>query len=354
MYDPLVRCSLALALLVAGCGVTLREGRPPSMGGDTLSVPESQTERCSHGSPGPESPYREALPGAVSDAELLPYLSRFSAEVRRTAVAGGVEPLLARLMRERERCGEGPASDALVSMRLELAERLDTLETQLTAMEFECDCVRALLAEELAAYEEIETDRQLQLTIASLVVGAGVSVVAAAWDLANGATAEPAWSEGPLAISIAGAVATTALGAAVLVRTPREILYLHEHNLLEPIVAGDDPELLYPVFVFRLLTMPDADGSPAPRERLLETYGRLIGDAIPDDRRALAEAIVFRGGGVYDPGLLALHEELLEELGATLDSFARDVDLLSHTVAIVLESRPRAPAAPVDASPPAP
>jgi hypothetical protein len=137
-------------------------------------------------------------------------------------------------------------------------------------------------------------------------------------------------------VGIVGAVGTTALGTAVLLPVPRPIVYEHAHNVLRPIIEGDDERLLFPTFVFRLLTLPTADGGPTPRDELVATWETLFDDAVGEDRRALAESIVYGDGGVYDPRLLTLHEDLLEELGASLDALARDIDMLASVIAVVL------------------
>jgi hypothetical protein len=135
---------VAVLTLVSGCGVALHAGRPPDFPRDALEVTERAADRCVHGMTGPESPYRVELPGPVTDPELVLALERFPADVRRTALAAGIEPLLARIVREHDRMmvEDGSATD-LLAMRDELAARMYTLETQLTAMEFEVDCVRA-------------------------------------------------------------------------------------------------------------------------------------------------------------------------------------------------------------------
>ena len=314
----------------------LRTGRPDPIPDPGMVVSESSSDRCMHGIPGPDSPYREPLPGPEEDPALEAYLAPLDPTVRRTAVAAGLEPLLARVLRARA-TGMDRHDPALLSMRLELAQRIASLETQLTAIEFECDCVRNLLYVVLGDYEESETDRQIAYTIVSLAVGAVASIGAAAWDLANSATATPVAEEGPLVLSIGGAVAGAGLGAAVLVRQPREVTYVHEHNLLEPILDAEDPELLYPTFVFRMLTLPAVGGGASPRDQLVTAWTEELADAVPPDRRELAEALLYRDGGVYDPALLDLHQSMLQELGAALDALARDIDLLARAVAIVLE-----------------
>lgn len=328
---------LGVLLSLSGCAVTLRAGRPPEVATDTLEITERAADRCIHGMTGPDSPYRVALPGPVTDPALLAALEQFPPAVRRTALAAGLEPLLARLVQERDRAREaGAASPELLAMRDELAARMYTLETQLIAMEFEVDCVRGLINARLSEYAESETDRQLALTIWSLVVGAGTALAAGIWDLANSELEEPAAPAGPLVVGIVGAVGTTALGTAVLLPAPQPIVYVHEHNVLRPLVSGEDLELVFPTFVFRLLTLPRPSGAPTPRDELLATWDELVTEVVPADQRSLADEILYGDGGVYGPQLLALHQELLEELGATLDGLARDIDLLASVIAVVL------------------
>ena len=340
MTTKLDACGRALVALLAiactGCGVTLSAAAPSVLPSGALTVRTLASRRCMHGATGADSPYREPLPGPVTDPELARHLASFDPFVRRTAVAAGLESLLARTMRARDAAAD-PHDHVYLAMRQELVQRIGSLQTQLTAMEFECDCVRALLYAVLSDYEEGETDRQLAYTIASLVAGTAASIVAASWDLANAHADEPFGEDVPLVISIGGAVVGTALGAAVLVRQPREIVYAHEHNILTPIVAGADPDFLYPTFVFSLLTMPVIRGGPTPRDELVAAWREAVEDTVAEDERALAESIVYGAGGMYHPRLLSLHQDLLQLLGGALDSLARDIDLLDRAVAIALE-----------------
>lgn len=329
-----------LVSVTSGCGVTPRVGRPPEMApAGTLEVSESAAGRCVHGASGRDSLYHLELPGPVTDPARVAAVAQFPPSVRRTAVAAGLEPLLASIVIERERSmREGAPTPDLLAMRDELAARMYTLETQLTAMEFEVDCVRALINARLSDYAERETDRQLALTIGSLVVGAAAGLAAGIWDLANSQTADPAVPEGPLLVGIVGAVGTTSLGTAVLVPEPQPIVFEHERNVLAPIHRGTDEDWVFPAFVFRLLTLPSVDDVPTPRDQLLSTWTAMLEDDVPSDRRALAEQILYGPGGVYDPRLLMLHQALLEELGATLDGLARDIDMLAAAIALLLSS----------------
>lgn len=333
---------MAVAFVVAGCGVTLRATRPPVVPDDALAVTDTQADRCIRSVPGEASPYRAALPGPETDPALVRHLAPLPPDVRRTAAAAGVEPLLARLLRARAEAGGAPTLEAL-SLRQELDERLASLTPQMLATEFECECEVALLGEVVAEHDDREAERQLDLTIASLVTAAGFSLAAGIWDLANEHTEVPASPDGPLITALVGAVLTTGLGVAVMMPVPREIVIEHAHNLLTPMVTGRDPDRLYPTFVFRMLTTPEADGSPSPREALWARWDTMIDEAVGGGDRALVDALLFGDGGVYDADTARLRQALLEDLEATLDSLARHVDRLGATIAEALAGEASTP-----------
>lgn len=331
----LASAAAAVAITVSGCGVALRASLPAVVPDDALAVTEAETERCIRSLPGEASPYRAALPGPETDPALVPYLAPLPPDVRRTAAAAGVEPLLARLLRARAEAG-GAATLETLSLRQEVGERLAALPPQMLATEFECECEAALLAEVIAEHDDREAERQLALTIASLVAGAGFSLAASLWDLANELTAEPASPEGPLVTALVGAVLTTGLGVAVVVPVPREIVLEHEHNLLTPMATGQDPGRVYPTFVLRMLTTPEADGRASPLETLRARWDAMIDEALGDRDRSLVDALLFGGGGVYDVEAARLRQALLEDLETTLDSLARHVDRLLAAIAEAL------------------
>jgi hypothetical protein len=332
-----------ICLFAAGCGVTLRAAPPTPRPDDPLAVSEDAGRRCIRAVPGPDSPYREELAGPETDPELTRFLEALPPDARRTAIAAGIEPLVARVLREHAHSGGAPTLE-LLSLRQELDARLAALPPQMLALEFECECAIALLAGVIGAHDDLEADWQLRLTIASLVVGAASGIAAGVWDLANAHTEQPAAPDGPIITGLAGAAVTTALGVPVLVPQPRELSLAHEHNVLLPMKRGEDPKRIYPTFVFRMLTMPTTTGEPTPREALLSRWDDLIGGAAGGDR-ALAEEVLFGAGGIYDVRVAALRRAMLEDLESTLDSLARHVDLLGRSLARAL-ARPQAAAAP--------
>lgn len=300
-----------------------------------LSVSEADGARCIRALPGPASPFGAELPGPVTAPELLAYVEALPADVRRTLVAAGLEPLVARVMRERAHA-QGAPSLELLALRQELDERLASLPAQMLALEFECECAIGLLVRALEEHDADVRDRQLALTVASLIAGAGFSLAAGAWDVANNHRESPPAPDGPLVTAIVGAVVTTALGAAAIAPRERAIAVAHAHNLLSPMSRGEDPERLYPTFVFRMLTLSTASSEPTPREQLLMRWGELLRAAASDHDREELEMLAFGQGGIYSADALRTRIELLRELETMLDSLARHVDELGRVLWVVL------------------
>jgi hypothetical protein len=253
------------------------------------------------------------------------HLARFTPEVRRIAQAAGIELRLASLLREQAATSGHPSLE-LLSSRQALEAQLGSLGTQLLTVEFEAECMIALIKQTLADLEEDKRVTQLALAVSSLVVGATAATAAGVWDLKDGD------SKGPIAIGIAGGSASALLAAAAFLPKRHSVVFMHEHNLLTPIASGEDPDKLYPTFVFGLLALPHASGAPTPRETLLAEWQELIAKAIPTDERDRAEAVLFGDGGIYDAKLITLRQRLFETLESTADSLARDIDLLSTAV----------------------
>jgi len=316
-------------LALASCGVALQAGRPTHVEPDALVVSEVRAAACPRSPGGAGATYREDLPGAVTDPDLARVVAILPPAARRTALAAGLEPLIADVLLARERAGDQPSVEA-IALRQQLDARLASLQPQLLAVEFEAECTIALMKD---ALDERAGDRErwtLRFTVASLVVGAAAGLVAGLWDLSG------TESDGPVLVGLAGAGATTALGVATLVAPKRRIVFVHEHNLLAPIDRGQDPDRIYPTFVYRLLTLPTPTGAPAPRDHLLGEWRQQLAQAVPAGRRAVVSSLIWGVGGVYDDDVLAFRLRLFEELESTLDSFARDVDLLAVTLAHVL------------------
>jgi hypothetical protein len=130
-------------------------------------------------------------------------------------------------------------------------------------------------------------------------------------------------------LGLSGGLAGAALGAAAFAPRARSLRFDHARNLLIPILRNDDAEQLYPAFVFRLLTLPTAEG-PSPREQLLASWTALIEEDVPASERAQATALLYGEGGLYSQELLLLRERMYDALETRLNALARDLELLDR------------------------
>jgi len=317
------------SLWVAGCVAAHSNSSPPTR------VAEREL-RCARDIP-VESPYRMPLAGPESDPAGMLLLDVLPAEARRTARAAGLEPLLVRLLGTQQIVG-GPVTRAgsleVLDLRHELDLRLLAFDSQLASLAFEVECTRGRIADLLRHLHVREGHRQLNLAVASLVVGAGTGVAAGVVDLAH----SPGWLASALAIS--GSATTAALGSAALLVPEQRVFLEHAHNLLRPIRDRADPEHLYPSFVFNMLTA-QYPGENAPPTRLQVDLERTVRSYVPHSHYAAANAILFGEGGLYPRALLEARLEMLHHLRSAVQGVVRSLELLDRSLVRVLIDAPR-------------
>lgn len=268
------------------------------------------------------------LDGPVEDPELAAFLSEVPPEVRRVAQGAGVEPLLAELLR----AAASEADGAPQEMKLELVMRLSSLEIEIAALLFEADCVGDQMEGVLHELERRQRTREVGLTVSSILVGAVAATAGGIWELSSNG------GNGPAALVIGGGAASAALGLAAFVPERRAVVFPHERNLLAPIVSGEDPEGLYPTFVFRMLTTPEPSHGDTQREEILEDWARILDDEVAPEQRALAEAALYGSGGIYDEPLLSVRERMFDVLESHVNAVDRELELLYRYSARLVEA----------------
>jgi len=324
------------AALAAGSCTTMRPVLPAEAPRGAVVIDAVETRDCLRTTVGRAGLGDGALPGAVEDAQLLVHLAQVPADVRRTAWAAGLEPLLAALLRARA-TGQDPRSIELLAMRLQVVMRISSLEIEVAALLFEADCTGDQMEAALLELDRQAGKQELALTIASIAVGALAGLGAGLWDV------QGTESKGPAVLGIAGGVATAALGGAAFVPRRGRVVFAHGRNLFGPVVVGRDPQRLYPTFVFRMLTAPAVPGEVTPRDELLGEWQRIVDDAIPAQRRALAREILHGEGGVYDGALLDVRERMYDALESQLNAFDRDLEALYRFFGRVLDDGAQVP-----------
>jgi hypothetical protein len=340
---------LVICALVAGGGC-FRPGADAHLQRPHQPTAANESDfHCARATMGRDSPYRMPLAGPETDPRLAAELAVLPAEARRTALAGGLEPLLARLLDERARTGTELSPQASL-MQDALLARVVAFHAQVSAAAFEAGCTADMIQKALSERAHHEQSRQVAIAIGSLVAGAVAGVAAGVWGLSDGS------SKGPPIMAVAGGVASTALGAAALTHEDPPLGFRHARNRLTPVWLGADPDHLYPSFVFRMLTFPAPAGGRSPRDQLLETWHHKLDEQVSDAaERAEAERLLLGDGGVYDDDLLTLRAEMFEGLESAVNGMTRDLELLNRALVRVLASPlvPEAGAVPPTPAPPA-
>jgi hypothetical protein len=305
---------------------------------------DEHASHCARATMGTFGPYRMPLADPVTDPESIAFLSDFPLEARRTARAAGLEPLLAAILREKHDHGEPTVR--LLSLQSELSLRLAALESQLLAVSFEAHCTAGELEDIVGEIDRRERRRQFTLAVESLVVAAAGSTATGVWTVAD-----PENTRGPAFIAIGAGLATATLSTLALVHRHEEVKLIHEHNLLEPVWRGIDPEHLYPSFVFRMLTMGTGTDQPPPRDALVRKWNAELDEA-SETPHEITVRTMYGFGGSYVRDLVELRQHQFESLLSALQGIGRDMELLDRFLVRKLVPPPPSVPSPTPLTPP--
>jgi len=310
-------------LFVAACAPVHGNARD-AHGASRLPELNEVDFRCAREPMRGDSPYRMPLAREETDPELAAQLAVLPPRARRAALAAGLEPLLSRILFERNSGGE--PSFALIEREHELELRLNALSAQVLAVEFEARCTSDMIERTAVGLGQREQSRQLTIAAVSLVVVAALGTAAGAWALLDD------HSHGPIVLGIVGSGAATGLGAMALTHETHPVRFVHTPNRLTPLERGRDPDHLYPTFVFRMLTFPDPLGAPSPRDVLLDGWQQELDGTLPPREAAAGSALLRGDGGKYDETLLALRARRYQQLELSVQGIARDLELLHRSL----------------------
>ncbi|MFV8749160.1 hypothetical protein ACNOYE_01270 [Nannocystaceae bacterium ST9] len=313
--------------LVCGCAPVIRPQVPATPPRGALEIDDEELSECLR---------RRGADRVVAPASPSPgperSLDELPVELRRVVRAAGVESLLATLIH----AAPEPASEDPLALELQLVMQLSSLEIQVASLLFETQCHGAQMDAVLRELDRRQRAKDVGLTVASILVGAVAATAGGIWELRTTNV------EGPAALLIGGGVASAALGLAAFVPKQHAVVFPHPRNLLTPIVVGEDPERLYPAFVFAMLLAPDAEGTTI-RDEILEDWRRLLA-SVPARRRELAEQLLYGEGGVYDEAMIDLREQMFDVLESHIHGIDQELELLYRFSARVVEVEPAATA----------
>jgi hypothetical protein len=311
--------ALVCLVVTAGWLVACRTPAPPR---GTVPVTNALRERdrdCLRYTVQVRGPYHQDLADPLED----PLLDGIPSEARRSARAAGLEPVILAIFKAQQGGSDVSPTD-LLNLQQQLFVNLMSFDTQLQSLLTEVDCTDDVIEDLSAQLQKRESDREIRLTLASIVVAATAGIAAGAWQIAHDD------SKGPPVVAIVGGAGSAALGAAALIPKQHTIPYLHPHNLLATVASGRDDDRMYPTFVRRLLYTPVKPGQASPREELLQTFEQKIAQTYPESERARVRELLYGKGAIYDQRLIDLRESMYDALESKLSAFARELELLSR------------------------
>ncbi|MFT3925919.1 MAG: hypothetical protein QM778_25475 [Myxococcales bacterium] len=305
---------MATAGVLAAC----HPPTPPTAPLPTHGALAQRDRSCQRYSVQVSGPYHQELAEPVDD----PLLDVMPPEARRSARAAGLEPLILALFQARS----APAPDLtrILTLQQRLFTQLVSFDSQLQSLLTEVDCTDDVVEDLSAQLSQRQDNRELRLTLASIVVAAAAGIAAGAWEIASER------STGSSLVAVLGGAGSAGFGVAALVPKQHTVPYLHPHNLLAPIASGHDDDRIYPTFVRRLLSTPPGPNQPSPREDLLHSFDEKIAKTYPSSEHERVRQLLYGTGAVYDQTLIDLRESMYDALEAKLSAFAREFELLNR------------------------
>lgn len=200
-------------------------------------------------------------------------------------------------------------------------DRYMLFETELNAIAAELDCNGERI-DKLAGYmDELNSNTQTRLTVASILLGAVTAVTATIVKndkLNNG-------------LSIAGGVGTAVLGFMTLNPKGKKVSMHLTRNLLQSIWFQNNHAQFYPASIWGILS--EKGFSNSENLSLVETTRqRWLKYGLDDQQGSPLEKLYFREGGVFTAAELHDLANMHNELQATIRSVQQDMRSLMQTL----------------------
>ncbi len=217
---------------------------------------------------------------------------------------------------------DNPGNPAVkLAAKQKVTDRYMLFETELNAIAAELDCNGERI-DKLAGYmDELNSNTQTRLTVASILLGAVTAVTATTIKndkLNNG-------------LSIAGGVGTAVLGFMTLNPKGKRVSMHLERNLLQGIWFQNNNAQIYPASVWGILS--EKGFSNSENFSLVETMRqRWLKYGLEDQQNSPLEKLYFNTGGIFTAEQLHDLANMHNELQATIRSVQQDLRSLMHTL----------------------
>lgn len=202
-----------------------------------------------------------------------------------------------------------------IEIKDQIQQQLLLFRTEIDGLVAELDCQGERL-DQLSDYlADLNDRRETNLTVASVIVGAVTTVIAA--------LVVPTPTEDIIAVS--GGLLSAGLGAMTIKSKGKMLEFYHERNLLEDIWFPSKKSVLYPASIWYVLNNKDFSNSRTStlaesiKKRWLEfEFNKGIS---PEE-----ENLIFRKGGIYDAETLHKRATMINQLQSTIRSINQDLD----------------------------
>lgn len=197
---------------------------------------------------------------------------------------------------------------------------LASIEVASLAAELDCESERA---KQLAAnLDQINDTRIQRFTIISVVTGAATAISTSAIKNNNA----------QISVGITGSIISAVFGGLAAVSSRRTIEFVHARNLLSEIWREPKNSVIYPPFVWYVLSTKELNNGVVSIAGSLKE--RWVNDGLIDTTHARQTNLLFGSGGKYRSGDLHTRADLINQLKAEVRSINQDLQALMLKLSI--------------------
>ena len=210
------------------------------------------------------------------------------------------------------------------TLQLEIHSKITAIFSQMNAVTAELDCEEERIDQIATTISNLNDKNISRLTVASILIGAAVSV-------AGAYIADDGWDK---AIAAGGGVLGAGLSFLTLNPKGKKVMLKHPRNLLRSFMTeknnGEFPPFVWYMINERRFTN-SGEGSI-----LLHMQQRWVKNLFDNDKEKALKAVLFSDGGIYYAGDLHTRAEMFDQMQSVIHSLHQNIDFFIQEVNMLM------------------
>ena len=222
---------------------------------------------------------------------------------------------------------DDPSSEAQQkrnTLQLEIHSKITAIFSQMNAVTAELDCEEERIDQIATTISNLNDKNISRLTVASILIGAAVSV-------AGAYIADDGWDKG---IAAGGGVLGAGLSFLTLNPKGKKVMLKHPRNLLRCFMTEKNNGE-FPPFVWYMINEGRFTNS-GEGSILQHMQQRWVKNLFDNDKEKALEAVLFSDGGIYYAGDLHTRAEMFDQMQSVIHSLHQNIDFFIQEVNMLM------------------